>query len=154
MAALEDPEICETAALTLWNLTGETTRVLPVLIDGARAGRSTALYALFRMAPDVPDVVPVITTGLESRDWRIRLAAIRALSRCGPTAVSAVETLRSSVRNERLGNRIAAVEALGRIGPGAKTAIPEIRRLLGWGRSWRHDETVRVAEKALRAIGP
>ncbi|MHC4503905.1 MAG: HEAT repeat domain-containing protein, partial [Planctomycetota bacterium] len=102
-----------------------------LLEDRAWLVRSAAIHALARIAPDDPDVIGAICTGLRHQEDATRDGAARTLARLGPKARAAVPALIQSLDlglfGFYTGHPSDQVEALIAMGP---TVIPDLVKAL------------------------
>jgi HEAT repeat protein len=149
-----NPDLRLAALAAVARITGDFTEFSVAFERVVEREASCALPTPFaaelfeRMAPRVPDLLPVVLRGLE-RGWR-NSAVIDGIAKYGPKARDAVPQLRKALGNpsSTSDELEAAIRALGAIGPAARDALPDLRYL----QDQMDRQIVFVARDAIRKI--
>lgn len=104
----------------------EAVPVLRGLLDSGCAG--AAARALWEVEGDASVVLPVLLRELADGDTRRRRSAAEVLARLGPQARPASAALRRATRSDVPAERVAAGHALWRIEGDAEPVLPVLRR--------------------------
>jgi len=153
MLADREPKVQYRAAATLFKITGEAEKTLPIFLralgDWDRNWQSWATERIGEMGSAAKDAVPVLEKVLMGEEPWIRCKAAAALFKVTgepgkslPVFLRALDSKESSLREW-------AAERVGEIGPAAEDAVPALEKLL---KGESYDGRV-VAAEALGKIG-
>jgi HEAT repeat protein len=108
----------------------QVTRLIPQLAPEKLADGRSALHAVWGMAPEAREAIPVMSRLLECGQPHVARVAAKTLGDIGADAASAIPDLTAQLARGRDAHdywaRSAFCEAIGKMGPAAHSAVPAL----------------------------